>query len=286
MRNRIISTLKALGVKSREDILINEFTVDIFGSQSGEKIINAMYKKDLSSQSLSSLKHHAMENNLLSKYGLLFFDESTLRLLVPIIIPTVKEFNDVVEFSDYLKNKLDYDNGESESNTFSITKAEVPPQFLDFYKSLLKTLNDNKFFKDDPDNQLNLELAIDFLDDLPNVKKHNGLKITLVANTEYLEGGSQKRIYSFTFNTQIAIPALGFKIENGNLDKLGECNFQSSIIYDQGNFTYGRGDETRFFYPNGNGTLKEYAQMLKVYQNEFEPLIESSDRERLNVEIR
>ena len=107
MRNRIISTLNALGVKSREDILINEFTVDIFGSQSGEKIINAMYKKDLSSQSLSSLKHHAMENNLLSKYGLLFFDESTLRLLVPIIIPTVKELNDVVEFSDYLKNKLD-----------------------------------------------------------------------------------------------------------------------------------------------------------------------------------
>ncbi len=100
-----------------------------------------------------------------------------------------------------------------------------------------------------------------------------------------MEGGSQKRFYSFTFNTQIAIPAIGFKIENDNLVKLGECNFQSSIIYDQGNFTYGRGDETRFLYPNGNVTQKDYTKMLEVYQNEFEPLIESANRERLTITI-
>lgn len=280
MKEQIIKLLNDLEVKTRVDLIIAGDKLDIFGSQSGEKIINALFINDLASFSDKELTSNKLVRKFFSKYGLIFFDDKELRLLPPSLMPAVIALKNITEVKEYLEEYLKYDEKLSEISIFAVPSSTIPENYLSFTRNLCSDIRDCKFLSENTFEYINLDLAIDFLNDLPKVKKHDGLKIELEVSKEYFDG-SQKRIYSTKFEIGIGIPSIGFTFNNDELVKLGEIDFKTSMIYQQG-LNY---PELQLKYSNGKEIKGDYFLMVKYYNEYFKPFLKPGNN-NLKISIR
>jgi hypothetical protein len=271
MKDKIIELSKELQIDLRENEIINDITFDLLGSISGEIVFTAIYVKDLNTKNIEDLDFLKLSEYTSNVYMRIFFDEQNIKAFDPYsnmrVLVSFQTINDLKDY--FLENIKQYSSPK---------KINIKKEFLEFINKLINLIEKSNYFKPNTIQYLKLQLAKDYLSELPKTRSRNGISI-------YLETKSKGRRYFYSYDFKIGVTSGVSTLKENGFAPIYKYDFYGKIKYDNGDGTYGRGDEIKFDYPNGQDYQLKDSQLEYQYKSDLEPVISSPNFDLLKIDI-